>query len=87
MRKQYFQPKQFVRKDVVLSKFPFGKSTLYNRIEAGVFPPPLKLGGRAAGWPLDELDQIFDALLAEWDNEQLKQLVAHQLASRKQLKS
>jgi prophage regulatory protein len=36
------------------------RSTIYRRIAKGRFPAPVHLGGRAAGWPREALQQWVD---------------------------
>lgn len=37
------------------------RSTIYAMMAAGEFPRPIKLGSRAVGWRLDDIDQWFAA--------------------------
>lgn len=41
-----------------------GKSAIYQRVRAGTFPAPVKLGSRAATWPLSAISQ--------WVNDQIQ---------------
>lgn len=33
------------------------RSTIYERVKKGDFPPPIKLSQRAVGWRLDDLER------------------------------
>lgn len=57
-------------------------STIYAFINEGLFPPPVRIGRRAVGWPSDEVKTICDARIAGFSNEQLKALVAKMFAER-----
>jgi prophage regulatory protein len=47
----------FIRLEQVLTAMGWSRSTLYQKISDGRFPPPVKLdeGGRAVGWPESEV--------------------------------
>lgn len=36
------------------------RATIYGRISAGTFPPPVKLGARRSVWPLSQISQWID---------------------------
>ncbi len=42
-----------------------GRSTLYDWINAGKFPKPVKLGVRAVGWAETEIDAWLEARMSE----------------------
>lgn len=60
-----------------------GRSTIYSRIEQGLFVPPISLGGRAVGWPSNEVDQLLQAMICGVSNHALKTLVDCLVSSRK----
>jgi len=45
----------FVRLPIVLSIFPYSKSTLYENINKNLFPRPVKLSDRIAAWNVGRL--------------------------------
>ena len=51
------------------------RSTIYLRIEQGLLPKPVSLGGKAVGWPATEISQINAARIAGKSNEEIKNLV------------
>ncbi len=40
------------------------RSSLYNDMDAGLFPRPFRLGARSVGWPSHEVDTIIIARIA-----------------------
>lgn len=36
------------------------RSTIYQRIQAGTFPRPIRLGERAVGWRAADIEQFLD---------------------------
>lgn len=71
------------RKSELLERFPIGKSTLYVRINSGLFPPPISLGGRAVGWLTHEVDATIAALCSGIDDMALKELISELVNSRR----
>lgn len=47
----------FYRMRDVLRMTALSRSSLYRRIAAGNFPPPVSLGGKAKGWRREDLQQ------------------------------
>ena len=46
-----------LRLPAVMARTGLSRSTIYERIAAGTFPPQVRLGPRAAGWYEDEVDR------------------------------
>ena len=81
-----YQPKQrIIRKSEVLDTLGISKSTLFNRINDGVLPPSISLGGRAVGWLESEIQIILHAFASSRSKNELRSLVQHIIASRKSL--
>lgn len=59
------------------------RSTIYLRISDGVFPAPVNLGGRAVGWPADEVAAINAARIAGRTDQDIRELVEQLEAARK----
>ncbi|MDO6525368.1 AlpA family phage regulatory protein [Motilimonas sp. 1_MG-2023] len=78
------QPKVYkiIRRPEVLAKTGFSKSTLYNRIKAGLFPLPISLGARAVGFVECECDKVIQAMIAGYSEPQLKGLVTEIVTNR-----
>jgi len=73
----------FLRIGKVLVILGLCRSSLYNRIAAGLFVPPINLGGRAVGFPSHEVDAISAALLAGKSEDEIRTLVRKLEADRK----
>lgn len=59
----------------VLEKTGLSKSTLYLRIQQGLFVNSIQLGGRAVGWNSQETDAMLCAMIAGYAENELKRLV------------
>ena len=59
------QPVSLLRLSAVKARTGLSRSTLYNRIREGTFPPPVSLGARAVAWP--------DHLISKWIAERIAQ--------------
>lgn len=73
-----------------IRKIPFittqlgrSRSSLYNDIQKGVFPPPVSLGERSVGWPEYEINAINSARIAGKTTTQIRELVESLLSARK----
>ena len=82
MTRQTFYSK-IIRKPAVINKTGFSRSTLYNRIKDGLFPPPISLGSRAVGFIANEVDTVIKAWCEEQTPEQIKALVQELIQQRK----
>lgn len=81
-------PTQFtkiIRRPDVLNMTGWSKSTLYNRINQGLFIEPISLGARAVGFVLEESQQITNAMIAGKSQDEIRQLVADLTNNRKNL--
>ncbi|MDA1101496.1 MAG: AlpA family phage regulatory protein [Proteobacteria bacterium] len=59
-----------------------GRSSLYSDVNAGLFPPPIKIGSRASAWPDYEVQAINNARIAGFSENQIRQLVTKLIAVR-----
>jgi prophage regulatory protein len=74
------------RKTEVLTSTGFKKSTLYNRINAGLMPPPVSLaGGSSVGWIEHEVQSVIAAFCAGKSPEEIKELVKELIVQRSEL--
>jgi len=73
---------KIIRRPEVLNKTGWSKSTLYNRINDGVFPTPISLGARAVGFVENECDKVVQAMIAGYTEQQLKILVQSIIGKR-----
>ena len=62
------------------------RSTIYLRIEEGLFPKPVSLGGRAVGWPANEVETLNAARIAGKSDAEVRELVVALEAARKTAK-
>lgn len=76
-------PILFVRLPAALQQLSIGKTTLYQRIAEGLFPPPVKFGRRCAAWPQHEIDEVVNAMVRQASDEELRSLVADLIELRK----
>lgn len=48
---------QILRRPQVQARTGLPKSTLFQKVAAGQFPKPIKLGARATGWLVEDVDR------------------------------
>jgi len=51
------------------------RSTIYLRIQQGLWPKPVKLGPRSVGWPASEITAINAARIAGITDDEIRTLV------------
>lgn len=76
-----------LRRPSLLKLLPFSKSTLQNRINDGLIPPPVSLGGRCVGWLESEINQILEAMFRGASNDDIQILVSTLVEARSSDKS
>jgi len=59
------------------------RSTIYLRIQQGLWPKPVRLGPRSVGWPASEIAAINSARIAARSDEEIRGLVAKLEAARR----
>jgi prophage regulatory protein len=57
------QPLRVLRINQVISRVGLSRSTIYELVSQGRFPPPAKLGLRAVGWSSEAIDGWIAARL------------------------
>lgn len=50
-------------------------TSIYNEINKGLFPRPVKIGSRASGWPDYEVRAVCAARIAGQSEEEIRELV------------
>ncbi|MDR3417727.1 MAG: AlpA family transcriptional regulator [Nevskia sp.] len=55
----------FLRLPAVKAKTGLSRSTIYDRIDKGAFPAPVRLGGKAVGWPASDIDAWIVSTVAQ----------------------
>lgn len=58
---------QVIRLTTLKSKTGLGKTTIYQLMKQGAFPQCIKLGGRAVGWSVAEVDTWIATRMAARD--------------------
>jgi prophage regulatory protein len=72
-----------LRLPAVKSESGLSRSTIYLRIKQGLFPKPIRLGERAAGWPSSEVSAINAARIAGRTDDEIRTLVTKLEAARR----
>jgi prophage regulatory protein len=77
---------KLVRRPALLELLQISKSTLYTKIQNGLWPAPVSLGLRAVAWISIENEQMLAAIIAGQTQEEIKQLVKTLEENRKQFR-
>jgi prophage regulatory protein len=76
-------PLSLLRVPMVMARTGLCRASIYKRIEAGLFPKPVKAFGRQrAGWPSDEIETLIRAHIEGASESRIAQLVAEFHARR-----
>ncbi len=75
-----------LRLPAVKAESGLSRSTIYLRISQKLWTKPVSLGGRAVGWPSDEVTAINAARIAGKTDDEIRALVAKLEAARKDAK-
>lgn len=76
---------RILRKDEVLNTVGLGKTNLYCLTKAGLFPPPISLGGsRAIGYIEHEVIAVMAARAAGYTNDRVRSLVCKLVEQRQE---
>lgn len=63
MTKNHFLPETgYVRLPAVLAVIPVSKSTWWNGIKEGRFPPSVKLGPRTTAWRVEDIRALIQSM-------------------------
>jgi len=71
-----------LRLPALCERTALGRSTLYRRIEVGLFTPPCRLFGLVSAWPAAEVDALLAAGIAGASTKELRALVKRLVAAR-----
>ena len=66
----------------VIKRTGFSKTTIYNKINEGIFPQRIRVGLRAMAFIGSELDAYLNALIQGKSNEQIKVLITELVSKR-----
>ena len=72
-----------LRLPIVLRERGRSRSSHYLDIQQGLFTPPISIGLRAVGWPVNEVATLNAARIAGKTDEEIRALVLKLEASRK----
>jgi prophage regulatory protein len=72
-----------LRRTQVEQETGLAKSTLYLRVEQGLFTEPVLIGPRAVGWPAGEVEALNRARIAGMDDAGIQRLVKSLEAARR----
>lgn len=75
--------REMLRLPDVSKKTGYPRSTLYDLIRDGLFPPPVAIGSRCSAWPSDEITAIVDARIAGKSKDEIRDLVRRLIAARR----
>jgi prophage regulatory protein len=64
-QKRFPSTDRFIRLPEVLAIVGFKRTTLHNRIKAGEFPSPIKLGPQSVAWLESEVQDWMQSKIAE----------------------
>jgi prophage regulatory protein len=73
----------FMRKKVLLHKLPYSNSTLYRRVNEGLFPPPVTISKNVSAWVTAEVDAVVELLSTGASTVEIAELVQDLLESRR----
>lgn len=54
---------RLLRLQEVLHRVGVSRSSWYAGIQRGIFPPPVKLGGKTAVWPSSTINQFIEGII------------------------
>ena len=75
-------PKTIFRLPTVRQESGLSRSTLYLRINQGLWTKPISLGGRAVGWPASDVSTLNSARIAGKSDDEMRELVKRLEADR-----
>ena len=64
--------RKILRIEEVTELVGLARSTIYAKVSAGSFPPPIRLGSRSVGWRLSDIDAWLAAPERTWDPNAVK---------------
>ncbi len=63
------------RRPVVEQATGESRSTIYRKIQKGLFTKPVQIGGDRVAWPANEVQSIINARIAGKTDDEIKELV------------
>jgi prophage regulatory protein len=77
---------KIVRRPEVLELLQISRSNLYQKIDKGLWPKPIKLGNRAVGFLSTENEQMLAAIISGKTQGEIRELVKTLVEGRKHFK-
>lgn len=74
---------RILRRPAVLEQTGLSRSTIYLRIQQGLWTKPVSIGPRTVGWPDREVNTLNAARIAGKSDDEIRELVITLEASRK----
>ena len=71
-----------LRLPAVRERAPLSRSAIYDRMQRGTWPRPVRIGPRAVGWPASEVDAVVAAHIAGRDDDAIREIVSRLHAAR-----
>ena len=75
MTDNFLPPVALLRRRAVEQYTGLSCSSLYEQIAAGLFPPPVRIGARAVGWPYKDVESVVRAWIAGSSSVEIRRLV------------
>lgn len=75
------------RRPIVSARTGLPRTTLYEHVARGLFPPPIHCAERNVGWPAHETDAIIAARIRGDGDAGIRALVAALVARRKDFRA
>jgi prophage regulatory protein len=72
-----------LRMPAVKSESGISRSTIYDRIQQGLWSKPVRLGPRSVGWPQNEVSELNSARIAGKSDTEIRALVIKLETARK----
>ena len=61
------EARRIVRRDEVSKLTGLARATIYKKVRERSFPSPIRLGARAVGWRMSDIDTWLQAPERRWD--------------------
>lgn len=71
------------RRPIVEQATGESRSTIYRKINKGLFTKPVSIGGDRVAWPANEVQALINARIAGADDDAIKKLVSELHEQRK----
>ena len=76
---------KIIRRPEVLKTIACSNTTMWVRIQDGLFPKPFSIGGTRVGWTNREVNQIMIANIKGYSDDKIKELVKSMYVKRQEL--